>query len=178
MIEDDVVKLRALEPSDVDILYRWENDMEIWQLSNTITPFSRNILQQYIENAHLDIYQVKQLRLMIDAKIKDKTMTAGCIDLFDFDPYHQRAGIGILIHDKQHREQGYASHALNLLIRYSFATLDLHQLYCNITTENTVSLKLFKNAGFTIIGKKKDWTKTPSGWSNEYLLQLIKDVNF
>jgi diamine N-acetyltransferase len=112
MVKTDIV-LRAPEPGDVDILYQWENDREIWKVSNTLTPFSKYILEKYIENAHLDIYQVKQLRLMIDVISEDKPpLTVGAVDLFDFDAHNLRAGVGILIGNKKDRNKGYATLAL------------------------------------------------------------------
>lgn len=165
--------LRAPEPSDLEVLYRWENDLEIWKVSNTITPFSRYILEKYIENAHLDLYQVKQLRLMIDVSEKQSVRTIGTIDLFDFDPYHLRAGVGILIGEKSERNKGYAKTALKKFIQYSFNILQLHQLFCNITPTNFESLRLFENCGFKITGRKIDWIKTVDGYSEELMLQLI-----
>jgi diamine N-acetyltransferase len=169
------IVLRALEPSDIDLLYSWENDIEIWRVSNTITPYSKYILRKYLENSHHDIYQTKQLRLMIDLKYDKgrKTKPIGTIDLFDFDPYHNRAGLGILIGDKSERKKGYASMTLKKLINYAFNTLQLHQIYCNIITENKDSLNLFQNHGFKIIGEKKEWIKVPEKYVGEYMLQLI-----
>src|SRR5512145_3354926 len=170
MIDLEIV-LRAPEPDDIDVLYRWENDPEIWHVSNTITPFSKYILEKYIENAHFDIYQVKQLRLMIDAREPGmKVRTVGTIDLFDFDPYHNRAGVGILIGDKSDRNRGYATLALKKFIEYCFNTLQLHQLYCNITKGNNDSLKLFRKFGFKITGRKRDWIKAPGIYLEELLL--------
>jgi diamine N-acetyltransferase len=174
----DIV-LRAPEPVDVDVLYRWENDPEIWHVSNTLTPFSKYILEKYIENAHLDIYQVKQLRLMIDVLDKGTRLSRpiGTIDLFDFDPYHNRAGVGILIGEKSDRKKGYATQALEKFISYCFQTLQLHQLYCNISQGNTESLKLFRKSGFLISGRKTDWIKTPGRYIDELMLQLINPAD-
>jgi diamine N-acetyltransferase len=168
--------LRAPEPSDIDALYLWENDPEIWKVSNTITPFSRFILEKYIENAHLDIYQVKQLRLMIDVNEKQASRTIGTVDLFEFDPYHLRAGVGILIGNKSDRNKGYATKALRQFIVYCFETLQLHQLYCNITVGNDDSLKLFRRCGFKIAGRKEEWIKTSEGFVEELFLQLINPL--
>ena len=173
MLEGENIKLRALEPSDIDLLYDWENNTKIWTISNTLNPFSKFILKQYLENSHLDIYQTKQLRLIIELKSKNTNIPIGTIDIFDFDPYHLRAGVGILISNEEHRKKGYATEALQILINYSFRYLGLHQLYCNIASDNIKSVKLFTNVGFEIIGEKKDWIKSPSKWINEYLLQLI-----
>lgn len=163
--------LRAIEPEDIDVLYNWENDPENWTVSNTQTPFSRFVLEQYITTAHVDIYSAKQLRLMIcDTEGK----AVGSIDLFDFEPNHLRAGVGILVAEKSDRRKGYASEALELLINYCYDILNLHQLYCNITTDNESSILLFQKHGFQITGIKKQWTRSGSGYKDELLLQLIR----
>lgn len=172
MLEGKNLILRALEPADVDFLYKWENDEKLWHLSNTITPFSRFILEQYILNAHQDIYTNKQLRLMIDIKNGDRNSPIGSIDLFDFDPINKRAGIGILIVEKE-RNRGYASEALELFVNYCFTKLQLHQIYCNITADNQASLQLFKKHNFTLIGLKKEWIFVNDRWIDEYAYQLI-----
>ena len=59
------ILLRALEQTDLDFLYELENDTSIWEVSNTIAPYSRYILKKYLENSHKDIFEVKQLRLVI-----------------------------------------------------------------------------------------------------------------
>lgn len=170
------INLRALEPEDIDLLYTWENDRSIWLLSNTIVPFSRYILTKYIESAHLDIYQTHQLRLMIEVISDDDTKkTVGAVDLFDFEPFHQRAGIGILIGSDKERKKGYAGAALNEIIEYTFSIMQLKQLYCNIEADNYVSLNLFKSHGFQEVGVKKKWIKTSSGFKDEILLQLINE---
>jgi diamine N-acetyltransferase len=167
------INLRALEPSDVDLLYKWENNSDIWPVSNTLVPFSRFILEKYIADSHMDIFQAKQLRLMIDHHEDDHIETIGAIDLYEFDPVNMRAGIGILISDEKHRNRGFASESLRVLIDYSFVILQLHQLFCYIDCDNKISIKLFEKFRFKITGEKKDWNKTPARWKSEYMLQLI-----
>lgn len=165
------ISLRAIEPSDIDLLYAWENDTENWNVSLTQTPFSRFVLEQYITSAHQDIYTAKQLRLIIcDAEEK----AIGSIDLFDFEPNHLRAGIGILIADKTDRRKGYATEALEILIQYGFEALNLHQLYCNISPDNEASILLFQKHGFQITGIKKAWLRTGNSYKDELLLQKIR----
>lgn len=168
---NDKVSLRALEPIDLELLYSWENNTEIWCLSNTFTPFSKYTLMKYIEESGEDIYKTKQLRLIIE-NIKTKK-AVGAIDLFDIDFHNQRAGVGILINNLKDRQKGMASASLDILINYSFAKLGLHQLYCNIDSENIDSLNLFKKKGFKVIGIKKDWIKVLNIWRDELLLQKI-----
>lgn len=166
------IKFRALEPQDVDLLFEWENNEAYWHLSNTVAPFSRFVLEQYVMSAEQDIYSSKQLRLIVEMKREGESIPIGSIDLFDFDPNHKRAGVGILIL-KKYRNKGYASEALEMLIDYCFNTIHLHQMYCNITEDNIASLKLFEKCNFKTIGLKKEWLLIKGKWVNEYLLQLV-----
>ena len=172
LLKGEQIYLRALEPNDVNILYKWENETSVWHLSNTVSPFSKYVLEQYVQNSHLDIYTTKQLRLIICDKTEK---TIGCIDLFDFDPKNLRAGIGILIAEEPEKQKGYATEALKLLVTYCFNVLNLHQLYCNINTDNTISLSLFQKQGFVVTGTKKQWNKSTLGWKDECFLQLLKN---
>ena len=169
------IKLRAVEPEDLDLLLEWENDPENWLVSGTLNPFSKSVMQAYIENSHLSIYQTNQYRFMIE--LLDSEICIGSVDLFDFDPFHKRAGLGILIGEKEYRGEGNAKQALNLVINYSFNHLDLHQLYCNILSENEVSLSLFRKQGFVNCGIKKDWIRDKSEYKDEIILQLLKEKN-
>jgi diamine N-acetyltransferase len=170
------IRLRAIEPADLDMLYKWENDPDNWLISNTITPFSRQVLRRYIEHAHKDIHEARQLRLMIDRVDESGSAveTIGTVDLFDFDPVNQRAGLGILIAEKENRMKGYASETLSILIRYAFDTLHLHQLYCHVSMDNQASLRLFKKLGFRKVGVKRDWLRTSHGWMDVCLLQRVR----
>ena len=164
------IYLRALEPEDLDFVHKVENDEANWEISNTNTPFSRYVIKQYLENAQKDIFEMKQLRLVIATK---KNESIGLIDLFDFDFSNKRAGVGIVISDAKNRGKGIGIEALQLLIAYSFKRLYLHQLYCNISEENKASLNLFKKVGFSQVGLKKDWNFNKGEFKNEYLLQLV-----
>ncbi|MBE0639586.1 MAG: GNAT family N-acetyltransferase [Bacteroidales bacterium] len=165
------IKLRALEPSDVDLLYEWENDQRIWHISNTIAPLSRFVLEQYVLNSHLDIFNTRQLRFMIDDSFSGQTI--GTADLFDFEPMHRRVGIGIFILESE-RNKGKASEALNLLIDYCFNTLMVNQVFCNITPDNSESIQLFTKKGFELIGTRKNWLLINNHWTDENMYQLIK----
>lgn len=174
-LEGKNIQLRAMEPADLDVLYRWENDPDNWFVSNTHTPFSKHILSKFIEEAGRDIYETRQMRLMIVLKSQPegKNDPIGAVDLFDFDPYHLRAGLGILIGRKELRQQGFASEALSLLVDYAFKVLRLHQLYCNISAGNDISMNLFKKFGFIKAGEKKEWLRGQDSWISEYVLQII-----
>ena len=162
--------LRALEPSDVELLYQWENDPEIWKISQTLTPYSKYTLKEFVDSAKEDIFSSKQVRFMINL-IEDK-QTIGILDVFDIDFMNSRAGIGILI-EKKFRNQEFGTEAIQLAINYLFKTLFFHQVFCNVLSHNSTSLKLFEKCGFSIVGVKKEWVKTENGFEDVVLLQKI-----
>jgi len=164
------ISLRAPEPADIDLIYGWENDPEIWQVSNTLTPYSRYDIEQFVLHQRHDLFASKQLRLMIVTNA-DK-FTIGAIDLFDFEPLHRRAGVGILV-TREQRQKGVASEALQLLTAYCFNTLNLHQLYCHITPDNQPSIDLFSKSGFERSGICKHWINHGGEWKDVIFMQLI-----
>ncbi len=161
------VILRALEPSDIEVLYQWENDDRVWFSSSATRPLSKQTLQLYIDSVN-DIYTDKQVRLIIST---DEN-TVGCIDIYDFDPLNQRAGVGIMI-DKKFEGNGYALSALQELKHYAFNQLGVHQLYCYIAANNTRSISLFTKANFLETGKRKDWLRINKSWEDELTFQCF-----
>lgn len=99
--------------------------------------------------------------------------TVGTIDLFEYDPLHGRAGIGILIYDRNDRCRGYAGDAVGTLCRYARERLRMHQLWCSVGADNEASLRLFRSLGFREIGTRRDWLWTPEGYRDEVMLQKI-----
>lgn len=170
-LQGEHIVLRALEPTDLELLFQLENDESVWEISNTTTPYSKFVLKQYLDNAHRDIYEIKQLRLVIC--VSKTTAPIGFIDVFDFDPKNRRAGVGVVVFSHSHRQKGYAAESLKLLCNYARVHLDLHQLYANITEDNIMSIRLFEKAGFLRAGIKKDWIAVQGSFKNELLYQYI-----
>ncbi len=172
MLESSKLILRAVEPEDVDYLFKNENNPTIWELSNTITPFSKNTLSDYANSIH-DIFAQKQFRFMIHLKAENKII--GMIDLFDFDAIHSRVGVGIIITDLNERNKGFAEEAINLVINYAKNTLYLNQLHCSIFSNNTSSINLFSKLGFQYLELNflQWYRKSENEWNDENLYQLI-----
>ena len=169
------VFLRALEPTDLDILYDWENNTELWKYGTTLTPYSKDTLSVFISNSiSYDIFAAKQLVLIV-CKNSDKT-PVGCIDLCNFEPLHRRASVGIMI-VKDERNKGYAKDALEIMVDYAFNIMNFKQLYCNIESGNTKSIELFSKLNFVKCAEKKDWLMIENSWRDELTFQLINDYD-
>lgn len=169
-LQGEHIYLRAIEPGDLDFLYELENNPELWEISGTSAPYSRHVLKQYLDNAHKDIFEVKQLRLCICTK--DHKLL-GLIDLFDYDPKNKRAGVGLVISQSEDRFHGYGGEALGLVTDYAFEMLDLRQLYAHVGEGNAPSIHLFTKLGFKKAGTLEDWTRYGTDFRNVLLFQKI-----
>ena len=170
-LENNVLQLRAIEPEDLEVLYKWENDTDVWRYGSAISPYSKYILKQYIANAQTDIFESKQLRFMIT--LFQEQSTIGTIDLYDFDALNSRAGVGIYI-DSEYRKEGYAKQALNLLGKYVFNFLKINQLYALIPKSNKASLHLFQSSGFIKSGVLQQWISDDNKYEDAIIVQKLK----
>lgn len=172
MLESDSIILRKPEPEDLDFLYSIENNPTNWFVSDSKSPFSKWQLKQHIENTVYDIYTNKELRLIIEDKTTKRAI--GLVDLFEFEPFHKRIGIGILI-TTQEQNKGIAYHSINMIIKYCFEILEINQIWCNIDADNEISMKLFKKAGFENTGILKQWKIQKGKYKDVLFYQLLND---
>ena len=163
------IKLRPIEPEDLDYLYKIENDKRLWDVGETNMPYSRYALHEYVASCPTDIYTDKQLRLMI---ISPEGETVGIIDLMNFNPRHQRAEIGIVV-DKLHRRCGYAQAAIEEMKNYSKEVIHLHQLYAIVSKDNVYSIERFQQSGFKATATLRDWLFNGSDFHDAILFQYF-----
>ena len=162
-----IVKLRAMEPEDLDLLYQIENDSSIWHVGTNNVPYSRYVLHDYIAHASGDIYTDKEVRMMID---NEQGETVGIVDLVNFSPQHQRAEIGIVIKDGC-RNLGYANAAIRKIMSYAHDVVHLHQLSAIVEATNEISLNLFESLGFSRSIFLKEWTFNGNTYVDAIVIQ-------
>ncbi|NDV47859.1 N-acetyltransferase [Paludibacter sp. 221] len=172
-LENDKIRLRAVEPEDLELLYKWENNPAYWHAGEVRVPYSKYTLKQYILNASQDIYESKQLRFMIEPKQQHDKLAIGTIDLFDLDVFNSRIGVGLLI-DEPYRGNGFAGASLELVEEYVFGFLKLNQLYAHVAEDNNKSRNLFESRNFQSSGMLKNWIRSGEGYVNVILYQLFQ----
>lgn len=166
---DESLKLRPLEPEDLDFLYSLENDSDMWLVSGTNVPYSKYSLTNYIMTNTSDIYTDKQVRLVME---NSNGEPVGLLDIFNFDPRHLRAEIGIAV-TKSQRHHGYGQIAVKKVIQYSKTILHLRQIYAMVDIDNTLSLKMFQSCGFSVGATLKDWVFIGNAFRDVAVLQLF-----
>ena len=164
------IRLRAMEPEDLDLLYSIENDSQLWNVGTNNVPYSRYLLHDYIATSTGDIYADRQVRLIVENQAKE---TVGLADLVNFDAKNCRAEVGIAIVCR-HRHCGYGHQALTLLTDYARRVLHLHQLYAIVDPANEASCQAFLKAGFIETARLKDWLYDGRQYHDAVLVQLLR----
>ncbi len=148
--------LRKLQTTDVDAILKWENNAENWNVSGTTKPFTHSDIESFVNGQH-DLQLNEQIRYVICLNASKTPI--GTIDLFEFNGQTKTVGIGVLIAEKAHRNKGYASEAIELIIDYCRNELNLVNLFCNIQKDNATSIRLFEKNGFQFIQEKELFEK-------------------
>ncbi len=163
------VRLRALEPEDLSVLYETENETAIWDTGNTNVPYSRQVLIDYIANSRADIYADGQVRLMAE---NESGETVGMVDLVNFDPRHRRAELGIVTR-KAFRNMGYGKAIVRQVVDYARRMIHLHQIYAIVACDNKESLVLLENIGFEEVVCLNDWLYDGKEYKPALMLQIF-----
>lgn len=163
------IRLRAIEPEDLDLLYRIENDMKLWNVGASNVPYSRYTLHDYIANAADDIYVDRQVRMMVENQAGE---VIGIVDIVNFDPSNCRAEVGMIILDA-YRRQGYGSRVVDAIGTYALNILHLHQLFAFIDTRNEACRRLFTAKGYQESAVIKDWLYDGTGYHDAVLMQRV-----
>ena len=167
---DGVILLRALEPGDVEITLKWENDSRLWHLGNTKAPFSRKQIEEYIATYDGDIFSAGQLRLIVESVESGRAL--GAVDLYDFDAINRRSAVGILV-DERFRRKGIATRTLNLLAEYAYRRLGLRQLWALCAAYNIESVGLFERAGYRRTATLESWIRDGNEWDDAVVMQKV-----
>lgn len=198
-MERGEVRLRALEPEDVDRLYIWENDRDMWPFGGTRAPLSRHQLWEYATNYDANPFAAGQLRLIIElATAPDNALPqnsqssqssqsshnsqnsqnshsspipCGVIDLYDIDPVNSRAMVGIMV-APQWRSRGIATRALELVGEYCRDTLGLATIASEVASDNLPSIRLFGGkAAYRQVGERPSWYRRGERFVSALLFQ-------
>ena len=157
-----------MEPEDLDELYAIENDRSIWKVGQTNVPYSRYSLHDYIAHSTADIYSDRQVRMIIT----HQEQTVGIVDVVNFDPSHLRAELGIVI-KVPYRRQGFATAAIAAVCDHARRIWHLHQLYVIVDERNETSVNLFRQNGFTVESRLRDWLFDGKEYHDALLMQTF-----
>ena len=154
ILSNEKVRLRAVEPTDAEVIFKIERNDIGKADSCWYAPISFESVLQYALNYDADPFAAKGVRLVIEERVDKKIV--GLIDLYELDKANSRAFVAIYILE-EYRNLGFGKGALEILCRYADKVLGLHQLVAKVIEDNDNSFKLFLSCGFEAGTELKDW---------------------
>ena len=165
------MRLRPLEPEDLEFLYTIENSPELWDSTDSEAPYSRHALRQYLSSMR-PMQETGELRMVIEVMENGSLIPAGMVELTNISFIHARAEVGIALLC-QFRKHGLGTRAIELIETLGKTRLRLHQLYAFIAEENEASERLFQQAGYTPKCTLEDWKYSHGAYHSVRIFQKV-----
>ncbi len=167
------VYLRALEPDDHSVTYKWRQEEKIWDLLGGQKRFvARETERKWVLNAIEQHEQGKVLRLAICLKENDSLI--GLISFRDID-YINKNCYESRILDNEYRGQGLIGEAMILSYRYAFFELGMEVIYARILEDNLASRKASEKFGQKQDGALRKAVYKNGKFKNLVLYSMLKD---
>jgi RimJ/RimL family protein N-acetyltransferase len=146
---DGFIRVRAIEPQDLETFRKWINDPETARYLGMSWPISTRDQLDWFERLRKDTDRKKVAIQLQEGEL------IGLLSLMNMDRINQSVEMGITI-GAEHRGKGLASRAVHLGVQILFSQFNFHRIWAEILETNEACLRLFKNAGFDQEGVLKE----------------------
>jgi len=164
------VRLRAIEREDLPRFVAWLNDPEVRRHLVLIPPLSLAQEEKWYEHT-LQLDRAEQ-PLAIERDAPEGWTLIGTISYHTIDWVSRSTELGIFIGEKTSWNQGYGREAIELLLEYSFNTLNLNRIFLRVDETNPGGIRCYEHAGFIHEGRLRQ-AKFEDG---QYIDLLIMSV--
>ena len=151
MYTGDLVRLRALEMTDLDDIMKFYNTLELRRFLGPPVVRSKRYLEQWLLKVSVwNPFRDGHLYLAIEEK--DTHAYLGIARIEDVRLPHNRAEVGLSIYNPDNRGKGYGTDAMLVLLGIGFHILGLNSIYLDTMEDNERSIKIYEKIGFKRVG--------------------------
>ena len=172
-LKGDRIYLSPKSASDetVEKFTNWMNDFEVTDYTGRtaqITTFEgeKDWLEKMAKDRESRVFDIVDLK-------EDKLI--GTVGLENFNWIARNAELGIFIGDKDFRDNGYGTEAINLLLEYGFKYLNLHSIKLDYLCINERAHKCYLKCGFKDAGKSRDEIFLNGKYYDKAHMDILKD---
>lgn len=143
------IYLSPRNSQDVEIFTQWLNDFE------TTDYLGRSGLLTTIdaEKKYLEENSNPEATFVIVTLEDDKMI--GSVSLEETNSINRTATLGIFIGDKEYRNKGWGTEAIQLILEYGFHYLNLQNIKLDLMEFNERALKCYQKCGFKEYGRRR-----------------------
>lgn len=144
IVENDIVKLRPVQLSDIEAIANAANDERIWE-HMSVTLLTQEAVENYIENAIKE--REKGISYMFAVIEKKTDNIVGCTSFLDISFPHKRLEIGATWYNPTVWRSAINTNCKFLLFQYCFEVLNLNRIQIKTGHENYRSQKAIERIG-------------------------------
>lgn len=171
MILGEKVRLRPIEQDDLPRFVEWFGDPDVRRHLGIYLPFSKAQEERWFEDLQDRLERQETVALAIETA---EGIHIGSISLDDIDWRNRNAELGIAIGDKAHWDQGYGADAIRTLLGLAFDEMNLHRVFLRVHEANARGIRCYEKVGFQQEGILRENVFMEGGYSDTYLMSILK----
>ncbi len=167
--EGSLVRLRAVEPSDAEAHFRWNQDSEMARRLDYIRlPQSRKATERWAESASLRKHSGDDFHFEVETLGGE---LVGSVAAHHCDQRNGTFQIGVAIM-AEHQRRGFAREAVTLLMNYYFRELRYQKAMVFVASFNEASLRLCERLRFQQEGSLRRMIYTDGRFFDEIVFGM------
>jgi len=168
MLMGEKVNLRAVEPADFELLWRWLNVPDVMLYWGR--PGNTESMPEVARREGEQATRGNSRKYIIETK--DGT-PIGQVDYYDLDWQARSAWVSIMIGEQEYWSGGYGTNAMRTLLRYMFEELGLHRVTLTAHETNVRAQRSYEKNGFVCEGLLRDWAYFNGHWVNGVIMSVL-----
>ncbi len=169
MISGARVTLRAFEPADADVVWRWQQDPAVVRWLETGLPESLHRFRSRFEAISHNSYE----RLELAIETIEGQELVGLVALRGAKPEIGDAELAVYIGESGHWGRGLATDAVRTICRYGFETMRLHKVWLTVYPENESARRVYAKVGFVEEGRLREGYRSGGTWHDKIVMGLL-----
>ncbi len=171
MLEGKLVRLRALEQTDVERAYTWINDREVTHYLAARYPLSHADEERWLREGGTNAFGAG-VRLAIETK---DGAHIGNLGLHQTNPEDRKAGLGIMIGDKSFWSNGYGTDAVVTLLRFAFHEMNLNRVWLDVFEFNERAIACYAKCGFREEGRLRQHRYSEGRYWHVLVMAILRE---
>ncbi|MEM0053123.1 MAG: GNAT family protein [Nitrososphaeria archaeon] len=169
LIEGSEVSLRVVEYRDLEYIYQMVNNIDSIGEYDVIQLTSWGEVEKWFKTP---ISSEDFVILVIERNIDKKIL--GFVAYYTVHPFLKLLEIGYQIFSKEDRGKGYATEAVNLLLKFLFTSKNVERIQATTHVENVSSQKVLENNGFIREGELRCSLYRNGKYHNTYIYSILR----
>jgi len=172
-LKGELINIRQLRRSDAESITKHANDARVAKYLPMLPhPYSLKDAHEYINSSFRKAR--KKTCYYFGIELPESGEIIGGISLRNINLPDSNAETGYML-GRKFWGRGYASEALQLVLRFAFVELDLHRVYAVVQETNKASIKMLERAGFTHESVMREANRMNNRWHDVYSYGILKD---